>query len=252
MEAIVRALAAVARRAPAAVVVVLVLATVGFGVLASGAQVDQSQEAFSPDNPRLRAAEFANDAFEGGAAQTVVQVLVEGDDVVSPDGLATVEAVTAAVLATVPPDQLGGDGQPVVSHLSPVQAALGSGQLAPDALSDPAGFDRAWAQAAEQAPPELAQLARGLVAGGGDDPAVGADAALVLVQLDTAAIVGDADDDTVALERQVDAVSSCTSTSAAAATSPLASCASSGGACSAACAQARSNPAGSDSASGAS
>ena len=202
MNALVHALARMARSIPVPIIIVTVLLTGVFGALAGQQELDQSQESFSPDNEELAALEFAGEAFEG-STDTLVQVLVEGDDVVSPDGFATIQAVTEAIVAAVPPEQLGGQpGQgPVVSYLAPVQAAAQAGQVDPTTLDD-AAFDELFTQGGEQLPPEFAGLADQLIAG--DEP-TDATAALSLVFLDTDAIVGDATGDE-ALTRTVDAV----------------------------------------------
>lgn len=91
MNAFVRALARLAARVPVVLVVVTVVTTAVLGALAGQQETDQSQEAFSSDNPELQALQFAEEAFPG-SRDTVVQVLVRGDDVVSSAGLATVTA----------------------------------------------------------------------------------------------------------------------------------------------------------------
>ena len=202
MTALVRMLARLARSAPVVVLAVTVLLTAVFGAFAGRAVQDQSQESFSPDNEELSALQFAGEAFEG-STETLVQVLVRGEDVVSTEGLETVGAVREAVGTAVPAEVLGGGEEgPVVSYLAPVEQAVATGALDPASLDD-AAVDRALVEGLEQAPPEFAGLARGLIAGEGDPTT--ADTALVLVFLDTAAIVGDASGD-AATERIVDTV----------------------------------------------
>jgi uncharacterized protein len=213
----VRALAAVTRRAPAVLVIAVILLTAGFGALSSQAQQDQGQESFSPDNPALKAAEFAADAFEG-STDTVVQVVVTGGDVVSPEGLATVTAVREAVLAAVPPEQLGGEGMPFLSYLAPIEAAAAGGQIDPATLTSDELVDAAYDDLLEQLPGEVVGISQRLVATTADGtPAADATTGLVLVFLDTDAIVGDLDDDE-ALTAQVAAVRSVTDAVAATAT----------------------------------
>jgi predicted RND superfamily exporter protein len=211
VTALVRALARLGRRVPAAVIVVVVLLTAVLGALAGQQETDQSQEAFSPDNAELAALEFAGEAFEA-SGDTLVQVLVRGDDVVSPAGLETVARVREAVTAALPEDQLGGQpGQgPVVSYLAPVEAAVASGRLDPSTADD-AAVDAAWTAGLESLPPESAAFTSQLVAG---DERTGAGAGLALVFLDTDAIVGDATGD-AAVTRTIDAVRAVTDAVAA-------------------------------------
>ncbi|MFP5308342.1 MAG: efflux RND transporter permease subunit [Actinomycetes bacterium] len=193
MDTLVRALAHTARTAPRLVIALTIVLTGVFGA-AFGAlgQQDQGQESFSPDNPALEALEFAGDAF-GGESDTLVQVLVEGEDVVGPEGLATVSAVRRVVARTVPAELLGGDPASggVVGYLAPVEAALADGGVDPSSL-DAATIDALYTDGLAQLPPELAGLTAQLVAG--EDP-LDSDAALLLVFLDTEAIVGDATGD---------------------------------------------------------
>ncbi|MDX1657575.1 MAG: MMPL family transporter [Nitriliruptorales bacterium] len=201
MLVLVRALARVSRRLPVVVVVAVVLLTAVFGFFAGQQEQDQSQESFSPDNEELRALEFTGEAFESSSG-TPVQILVTGGDVISPEGLQTVAAVQDAIFSELPPEfitEVPGQG-PVLSYLAPVQFAVQAGQLDPASADDEA-VDAAYRQGIEQLPPDVAPFVERLVAGEGTD----ATTALMLVTLDTDAIVGDAEGD-AATERLVDTV----------------------------------------------
>jgi uncharacterized protein len=204
VDLLVRSLARLARTAPRTVAVVTVVLTAAFGAVFGSLGVqDQSQEAFSPDNPTLEALTYASEAF-GGESDTLVQVLVRGDDVVGLDGLATSRAVREAVSSALPPEQIGGDPESggVVSYLAPVQAVLAGGEVDPSTL-DEQTVDALYLEGLAQLPPEVSGLTGQLVAG--DDP-TNSDAALMLVFLDTEAIVGDTRGDE-ATERLIAAVS---------------------------------------------
>lgn len=207
MAGFVRALSASARRAPTLTIVVVLLVTGALGVFAAQQEQDQSQEAFSPDNPALEASQFAQEAFEGSTA-TIVQILVEapGDaDVVSPQGLETARALREAVTSAVPAEQLSGSqGSPVITWMSPVLQAVATGNVPQAALSGDDGVDQVYTRSLEQLPPEAVGITQRLVAPDGD--AVDADAALALVFLDTDAIAGDlegADERTAALSEVI-------------------------------------------------
>ena len=105
MASLVRSLTRAALRVPALTVVVVLLLTGVLGSFAAQSEQDQGQESFSPDNEALTAADFASESFEG-SLETIVQVVVEGDDVVSPEGLETVRAVQEAITAEIPAEQL--------------------------------------------------------------------------------------------------------------------------------------------------
>ena len=188
MASLVRGITSAALRIPALTVVLVLLLTGVLGFFAGQSEQDQGQESFSPDNEALTASEFASEAFEGSPA-TIVQVVVEGDDVVSPEGLQTVTAVREAVTSAFP-DRLSADrGAPVVSYLLPVEQAIAQGVVDPATLTDDAAVDAAYEQAVTQLPPEATGISSGLVAtADGQIAPVDAETALLLVFLDTAAI----------------------------------------------------------------
>ncbi|MDX1620700.1 MAG: MMPL family transporter [Nitriliruptorales bacterium] len=191
MLVLVRALAAVSRRFAVVIVVAAVVLTAVFGALAGQQEQDQSQEAFSPDNEQLRALEYSGEAFES-TGEVPVQIVVTGDDVISPEGLATVDAIRRTIASEVPAEiisEVPGQGA-VVSYLAPVEAAVAAGQLDPQSADDEA-VDAAYEQGLQQLPPDTAPLVERLVAGEGTDPGT----ALLLLNLDRDAIVGDAEGD---------------------------------------------------------
>lgn len=195
MASLMRGLTSSALRVPVLTVVVVILLTGVFGALASQAQQDQGQESFSPDNEALTASEFASESFEG-SLDTIVQVVVEGEDVVSPAGLQTVQAVQQAIMQEVPADRLSdAQGSPVISYLAPLQQAIGQGAVDPASLTDDASVDAAYQQAFQQLPSEQVGITEGLVATrGGEVAATDATTALVLVFLDTETITAGATD----------------------------------------------------------
>lgn len=204
MNALVRLFARMSQRAPIIVIVVMVGLTALFGSFAGQSEVDQSQESFSPDNAELTALEFSGEVFQG-SSETLVQVLVQGDDVVSPAGLEAVAAVRDAITADVPGEWLGTDDAqgPIVSYLAPLEAAAAQGQIDPASLTSDAAVDRAFTQTFEQLPEEISGLSTQLIAA--EDDLANAETALMLVFLDTDAIVGDATGD-AATTALVDAV----------------------------------------------
>jgi hypothetical protein len=209
MASFVRGLTGLARKAPALTIVVVLLLTGVLGFFAGQAEQDQSQESFSPDNPALTASEFAQRTFQGSTS-TIVQIVVEageGQDVVSPEGLATAQAVRDGILAGVPAEQLSAaQGSPVITWLLPVEQSVASGEVPEEALATDDGVGQVYTDALEQLPPEAVGITEGLVAVDEGVAPVDATAALALVFLDsdviTAGIEG-TDAQTVAL---VDAV----------------------------------------------
>jgi predicted RND superfamily exporter protein len=123
-------LAAMVRRAPAIVLVVVLVLTGGFMLLSQDVQQGTGNEGFAPENAELLAAETLGERF-GDTSEEVMQVLVRGDDVISADGLAAVQAVTEAIESSDQADLLSSTPErpAIVSYLSPVQMAL-AGPLA--------------------------------------------------------------------------------------------------------------------------
>jgi hypothetical protein len=119
------ALSATVGRAPRTVVALVIIPTLGFGALASQVQMASGNEGFAPDNREIAAAETIADRF-GETGEEVLQVLVRGPNVVSADGLAATESITAALRATESGHMLSDrpDRPAVIGWLGPAQQAL--------------------------------------------------------------------------------------------------------------------------------
>jgi uncharacterized protein len=197
MSAIVRLLSRVVLAAPAVVVVVALLLTAGLGVVSGQAQFATGNEGFAPDNPELLAAETIGDRF-GGNGEAVLQVLVEGEDVVSADGLAATRRIADAVAASDAAPYLAATPEraAVVHWLTPVEQAVADG--AADGEPDDGTVEELLADANGALPEDEAGFFASLLP---DDVAPGAtdaDAGLALVFLETDGIApDDASDDEV-------------------------------------------------------
>lgn len=179
-------------------VVTIVLALLVTGALASRipeAELTNDTAAFSPVTEQVLASEELQDRFTG-AATASLQVVVTGNDVVSPEGAATVAVVEDLVTERFG-DALAGD-RAVVSFLTPARS-VAERQGIDLAATDDATVDMLQQRGLQgpppgqsppgQAPagdqgPDVGALAAALTAG--DDP-VASDAGLVLVQLDRSA-----------------------------------------------------------------
>jgi uncharacterized protein len=85
--------------APVFIVVAVIVLTGALGAVSGQAESATGNEGFAPDNPELLAAEEIGERFNG-SGEIVLQILVEGDDVIGADGLAAAERVTDAVAAS--------------------------------------------------------------------------------------------------------------------------------------------------------
>jgi uncharacterized protein len=204
MSAIVRLLSRVVLTAPAVVVVVALLLTAGLGIVSGQAQFATGNEGFAPDNPELLAAETIGDRF-GGNGEAVLQVLVEGDDVVSVDGLTVTERIAEAVAASEAAPYLAETPErPAVVHwLTPVEQAVAEGAV--DGELDDGTVEELLAGANGDLPEDEAGFFASLLP---DDVAAGdetdADAGLVLVFLRTDGVAPDGASDNEVVEALID------------------------------------------------
>jgi uncharacterized protein len=167
VKAIVGSLATLVRRFPWWVIGgTLLISALAFGGCAQFQPAEDQNESFAPEEPELQAIDIAGELFGEDASQSVMQVIVSSDsgDVITMEGLATVDAVRNTVLGgSLAPYLVDQQGTgPVVSYLTPVEFAIQNGAPPPTndaevkalytaALNDP------------DAPPELAALATGLL-----------------------------------------------------------------------------------------
>jgi uncharacterized protein len=204
--AFVDALAALARRAPVPIIVVVLLLSGGFGYLATNLEQASGNEGFAPDNPEIEAADVIGERF-GETGEGVMQVLLAtaDGDLVSSDGLDAVLAVREAIEdseaaqdLSVHPERPG-----IVSFLDPVFGALEAEQLDPAQLDDEQ-VEQLYLSAIDELPPEQAGFLTALQP---DDTApAAADAALLLVFIDTSGLSGDSTaqfDQLIALETEL-------------------------------------------------
>jgi uncharacterized protein len=204
MSAIVRLLSRIVLTAPAVVVVVALLLTAGLGIVSGQAQFATGNEGFAPDNPELLAAETIGERF-GGDGEAVLQVLVEGDDVVSADGLTVTERIAEAVAASDAAPYLAETPErPAVVHwLTPVEQAIAEGAV--DGAADDATIEELYAAANDEMPEDEAGFFANLLP---DDVAAGeatdADAGLVLVFLRTEGLTPEGASDTEVTEALID------------------------------------------------
>jgi uncharacterized protein len=179
-------LARLVLRVPALILVLAILLTGVFAAFSTQAEVATGNEGFAPDNPELLAIEEIGERFNG-SDELVLQILVEGDDAVSADGLVAADRVAAAVRDTVPASHLVDlPERPAVLHwLSPVQQGLAEQGLDPTSADD-ATVDAAFGDALAELPAEQAAFVTGLLPDDattdGDEPH--ADNGLVLVFMD--------------------------------------------------------------------
>ncbi len=191
MKTLVLALSALVRTAPKAVIAGTVLLTAVLGFFAGQLEMQTGQEGFAPDNPELLASERLQERF-GSSSQQVMQILVQGDDVISANGLRAVAAVAEAVQSSSARQYLSqSEEQPgVVSFLAPVQQGLAMAGAEASQLTDEQ-IDAFFIQALGQIPADQRGFVENLLPDGSDPQSAQADQGLVLVFFDSEAISGE-------------------------------------------------------------
>lgn len=205
MRRFVRLLSRLVRRAPLPVLVGAIVLTAVLGAFAPQAQQTTGNEGFSPDNRELRALERAGEDFTS-SSQSVMQVVLDDDDVISADGFAAVSAIQEAVRASDAAEHLVQEqGQPpIISFLFPVQAALAGpppdapGGDADEQAAPPSEMpypsaseldddtvDQLFQQGLEALPPEQSGIVTSLLPEGTDVGGASAPRGLMLVFVDT-------------------------------------------------------------------
>ena len=157
------ALARLVRGAPIAVVTVALLLTAGLAAASTGLRTATGGEGFAPDDPHLDAAETLGERFHGSDEQ-VVQILVEGDDVVGAGAVAAVRAIETAVERSDAGPLLSSQPErpAVLSWLAPVEQALAEQGVDP-ATADDATIKAAFTDALATMPPQQAEMVTALL-----------------------------------------------------------------------------------------
>lgn len=179
-------------------IIAAVALTAVFAFLASQAQYASGNEGLAPDNPEALAAGTIEQRF-GESDEAVVQVLVDGDDVISSDGLTAANSITDAIRSDLPIHHLSETAErpPVMHWLSPVQQAFGQQAINPDQADD-ATVSHTFADALDAIPAEQADFTTSLMpqdASLDESPHADSGLLLVFLQLDEAipASLNDAD-----------------------------------------------------------
>jgi uncharacterized protein len=188
VKRIIAGMAAAVSRAPALVLLGTLLLTAVFGGLATTLENSDGQDGFSPESDEILASERIGELFGEGATSSVMQVVLRSrdGDVLTADGLAAVEAATAAIAdsdAGVFVSQDPADPG-VVSFAAPVQRSLAAEGIDPTTLDD-AEVKATYADALTEIGPEAGFAAQLLPEDAGDTPEVG----LLLVFVDSSADV---------------------------------------------------------------
>jgi len=185
VKAIVRALAALARRLPWVVVILTLVVTAALGSLAGRVEVAQGNEGFAPDSTEIAAQERIGELFGDDSTATTIQVVLRepGGDVITVEGLETAMATAGAIRNSEVGSQIAdSERQPGVVHfLSGVEGAMAAQGLSIADMTDEMvkQFYTASLESAD-APPEQAAFLSRLASADFDADTVSASGGMVL------------------------------------------------------------------------
>jgi len=183
VKTLVHVLSASVRRFPWVVIAVTIVLSLVFGFFGSEFRpADNANEGFAPEAPEIVAERQINELFGAESNQSVMQAIISSDrgDVITLDGLAAAEAVSAAVARSELAPYLvsNGDAPPIVHFLTPVEFAIAQGAPRPTTDAEVKAIYRA---ALEEMPAQQAGLVRGLLPASADPTVPSAPSGLMIV-----------------------------------------------------------------------
>jgi len=185
LKAIVSALAAVARRLPWVVIVVVLILTAAIGSFARQVEIASGNEGFAPESAEIAAQERIAEKFGDESTATTVQVIVreDGGDVITTEGLQAAIATSETIRASEVGESITEtEQQPGVVHfLSGVEQAMVAQGIAIEQMTDEMvkEFYVASLEPAN-APPEQISFLRRLVSQDFDQETVSVSGGMVL------------------------------------------------------------------------
>ncbi len=189
MKPFVGAISAVVRRFPWWTVGAVILVTAVLGFFASKAVVTSGQEGFAPNTPEIQASNEIEQLFSTGGNEQVMQIILSGEDVISADGVATVQSIDKAIRASAAGQHISdrSDRAGIVSYLGGVIQAANMQGIPLDGLTDDQ-VHQFYKLVMSQAPAAQADYLKALVSSNANLDEATAPAGLVVVFLDTSSI----------------------------------------------------------------
>ena len=171
-------------------IIVVLLLTGFFGFMA--VQADELSTSFGGelDTPEIQASSKLGEYFQTSGSQSVFQIIVSGDDVLTVDGYTAWQEINKAVLQSeIYPYLVKDQGGAVQGFFAPVDFAKAlNPTLNVGAMSDEQ-FKQLYNQANGQMPPEFKAFAAALLSSTYDEEATTASAGLAIVTIDSSLIV---------------------------------------------------------------
>ena len=179
-----------ATKRPVITILVVVLFTGFFGYMAGQAEELSTSFGGELDTPEIQAQSKLGDYFQTSGSQSVFQIIVSGEDVLTVDGYLAWQEINKAVLQSeIYPYLVKDQGGAVQGFFAPVDFAKAfNPTLNVSAMSDEQ-FKQLYNQANGQMPPEFKAFAAALLSSTYDEDKTTASAGLAIVTIDSSLIV---------------------------------------------------------------
>jgi predicted RND superfamily exporter protein len=179
-----------ATKRPIITIIVVLLLTGFFGFMAGQAEELSTSFGGELDTPEIQASSKLGEYFQTSGSQSVFQIIVSGEDVLTVDGYTAWQEINKAVLQSeIYPYLVKDQGGAVQGFFAPVDFAKAfNPTLNVSAMSDEQ-FKQLYNQANGQMPPEFKAFAAALLSSTYDEDATKASAGLAIVTIDSSLIV---------------------------------------------------------------
>ena len=179
-----------ATKRPVITIIVVLLLTGFFGFMAGQAEELSTSFGGELDTPEIQAQSKLGEYFQTSGSQSVFQIIVSGEDVLTVDGYLAWQEINKEVLQSeIYPYLVKDQGGAVQGFFAPVDFAKAfNPTLNVSAMSDEQ-FKQLYNQANGQMPPEFKAFAAALLSSTYDEEATTASAGLAIVTIDSSLIV---------------------------------------------------------------
>ena len=179
-----------ATKRPVITIIIVLLLTGFFGFMAGQAEELSTSFGGELDTPEIQASSKLGEYFQTSGSQSVFQIIVSGEDVLTVDGYLAWQEINKAVLQSeIYPYLVKDQGGAVQGFFAPVDFAKAfNPTLNVSAMSDEQ-FKQLYNQANGQMPPEFKAFAAALLSSTYDEEATTASAGLAIVTIDSSLIV---------------------------------------------------------------
>ena len=190
MKALTNFFSSAATKRPIITIIVVLLLTGFFGFMAGQAEELSTSFGGELDTPEIQASSKLGEYFQTSGSQSVFQIIVSGEDVLTVDGYTAWQEINKAVIQSeIYPYLIKDQGGAVQGFFAPVDFAKAfNPTLNVSSMSDEQ-FKQLYNQANGQMPPEFKAFAAALLSSTYNEEATTASAGLAIVTIDSSLIV---------------------------------------------------------------